>query len=321
MGVLEEPRVHLDFNDARNTLLVEKRTYDIIVSQPSHPWLAGAANVYTKEFWGIVRSRLNEGGIVAQWINLFNMDAQTLRAIFQAFYAQFHHGFSLVAVSTGDLLLFGSEKPLQFNFERMDKILAQPAIAAMLSPHGLNTHRDLLWHFALSRDEALVAAGDALPNTDTNIVSEVRLSALSSTPTGDDNPYVFLRRHMHQDLIPYLDNRAAAWLYSQADYYFRLGSHARARMVATQLSKLDPVRGRGVEYERLWRLRKFKAAFELYAREDEWPNRTHLQHALALVDVGRNAEAWRTIRRISEPAEYHKASAQLIKILALRKNR
>ena len=108
----------------------------------------------------------------------------------------------LAAVSTGDLLLIGSEKPLQFNFARMDKILAQPAIATMLSPHGLNTHRDLLWHFALSRDEALVAAGEAVPYTDTNILSEVRLPALTSTPTGDDSPNAFLRAHMHLDLIP-----------------------------------------------------------------------------------------------------------------------
>ncbi len=109
---------------------------------------------------------------------------------------------------------------------------------------------------------------------------------------------------MHLDLIPYLGDKGADWLYAQADYYFLLGSHARARMAATQLSKLDPVRGRGIEYERLWRLRMFKAAFELYAQEEEWPSRTHLQQALALVDFGREAKAWSMIERNSDPTEY-----------------
>ena len=64
------------------------------------------------------------------------------------------------------------------------------------------------------------------------------------------------------------------------------------------------MRGRGVEYERLWRLRMFKAAFELYAQEEEWPSRTHLQQALALVGFGREAKAWSMIERISDPTEY-----------------
>ncbi len=319
--VLRDPRVQLDFNDARNSLVVEPRTYDLIVSQPSHPWLAGAAGVYTQEFWGIVRARLQDGGIMAQWLNLFHMDTQTLRAIFQAFYAQFPHGLSFAETSTGDLLLIGSTKPLRFDVARMDTILAQPAIAAMLLPRGIETHRDLLWHFALSRAEALAAAGDAVPNTDTNLLSEVRLAALTSTPTGAENPSAFLRAHMQLDLIPYLGPAAADWLYAQADYYFRLGSYARASMAAEQLATLDPLRGRGVAYERLWRLGRFEAAFALYAQEAEWPNRTHLQQAFALVDVGREDEAWRTIKRIRDPAAYRLAAARLSKKLAARRTR
>ena len=299
--------------------MVEPRTYDLIVSQPSHPWLAGAAGVYTQEFWGIVRSRLRDGGIMAQWVNLFNMDAHTLRAIFQAFYAQFPHGLSFAESSTGDLLLIGSTKPLRFDVERMDAILAKPAIAAMLLPNGIETHRDLLWHFALSRKEALAAAGDAVPNTDTNLLSEVRLAALTSTPTGAENPSAFLRAHMQLDLIPYFGPAAADWLYAQAGYYFHLGSYARASMAAEQLATLDPLRGRGVAYERLWRLGRFEPAFALYAQETEWPNRTHLLQALALVDAGREDEAWRTLKRIRDPAAYRLAVARLSEKLAARR--
>ena len=101
---LRDPRVRLDFNDARNTLLVERTRYDLIVSQPSHPWLAGAANVFTRQFWEIVKSRLNERGVFGQWINLFKMDATTLRSLFQAFYEVFPQGMSFANLHTGDII-------------------------------------------------------------------------------------------------------------------------------------------------------------------------------------------------------------------------
>src|SRR5690606_23470347 len=69
-----DPRLTLTFDDARSTLLMEQQSYDIIVSQPSHPWRSGAANLFTREFFEIVESRLNRGGIYAQWLALFRMD-------------------------------------------------------------------------------------------------------------------------------------------------------------------------------------------------------------------------------------------------------
>ncbi|MCG6971166.1 MAG: fused MFS/spermidine synthase, partial [Gammaproteobacteria bacterium] len=75
IAALKDPRVTLEFNDARNTLLTEDHTYDVIAAQPSHPWVARASNVFTLEFFQLVKSRLNEGGIYGQWVNLFNMDA------------------------------------------------------------------------------------------------------------------------------------------------------------------------------------------------------------------------------------------------------
>ena len=69
--LLEDERINLHYNDARNELLVGKEKYDIIASQPSHPWVAGAANVFTKQFWQITKDKLNAGGVFSQWINLF----------------------------------------------------------------------------------------------------------------------------------------------------------------------------------------------------------------------------------------------------------
>ncbi len=311
---LQDPRVQIDFNDARNTLLVENRTYDLIVAQPSHPWLAGAANVFTSQFWEITKSRLNHDGVFGQWVNLFKMDATTLRSLFKSFYSVYPYGLSFTNLHTGDLILIGSKQPITFDYERMAKIIEQPKIRATLGNHDIYTPADLLWYFALSRDEAIVAAGDARPNTDTNIISEVRLSALTSQPSGDEDPYAFLRRNFHLDLIPYLGDKAADRLYAQADYYFLWNDPDLAEKAAEQLKKLDPVRGRGIEYELAWRAYDFSAATKLYDQYQEWPDRTHKQHALLLAKNGTIDGAWAAFKRIQNASVKNGAYAQLLYI-------
>lgn len=64
-----DQRVSVFVNDARNAMLLSGKTYDIIVSQPSHPWTGGASHLYTSEFIQLSKSRLNEGGVFLQWIN------------------------------------------------------------------------------------------------------------------------------------------------------------------------------------------------------------------------------------------------------------
>jgi spermidine synthase len=173
--ILQDSRVQLRLNDARNSLLVEGRSYDLIVSQPSHPWLAGAGNLFTRQFFEIAAARLNDGGIFAQWVNLFNMDATTLRSILQAYFQVFPHGFTFVNKTPGDLLLFGSKQPLVFDYRRIEKRMRMPRIKRALAAAKVRRPEALLWYFALSRAEALTAAADMPPNTDTRIYSEVRL--------------------------------------------------------------------------------------------------------------------------------------------------
>ena len=309
---LRDPRVRLDFNDARNTLMVERTRYDLIVAQPSHPWLAGAANVFTLQFWEIVKSRLNETGVFGQWVNLFKMDATTLRSLLQAFYQVFPHGMCFANLYSGDLVLIGSKQPLSFDYPHMTRILEQPKIRATLAPHKILTPADLLWYFALSRNEAIAAAGNARPNTDTNIISEVRLSALTAQPTGSEDPYAFLRRYFHLDLIPYLGSDAADRLYEQADLYFSGNDKVLAAMAAQQLAKIDPVRGRGIDYELAWRASDFVRAAALYARHQEWPDRTHKQHAQMLVHQGHFEEARRSLQRIKDRVVREAAEAKLL---------
>lgn len=246
--IFQHPALQLKINDARNTLLLDQTQYDLMISQPSHPWLSGAGNLFTQEFFAVVASRLNDGGVFAQWVNLFNMDATTLRAIIQAFYANFPHGFLLQNESAGDLVLFGANQPLVLDVARIDPLMQMPAIQALLATAEIQRPEHLLWYFAMSRREALLAAADSEPNTDTRILSEVRLAGLSRDPTGAENPYEFLNQHIQFDVLPYLKpEQAANALFVVGEYFYRYGFTLRTRQTIDQLNTINPAMAQTLE--------------------------------------------------------------------------
>ncbi|MCZ6782257.1 MAG: hypothetical protein O7G30_03015 [Proteobacteria bacterium] len=179
---LADPRVRVRINDGRNELLLaraEGRSWDVIASQPSHPWLMGAANLFTEEFFALVRDNLSEGGTFGAWINGTHTDTESLLAIMTSFERVFPGGLLLSAASTANptksLLLLGGRSPVVWDLARMRERLAEPALAAALALHDVRRVEDLL-----ARAEAPLAALAALDpdaaNTDDNAFVETRLS-------------------------------------------------------------------------------------------------------------------------------------------------
>ncbi|VAW58208.1 hypothetical protein MNBD_GAMMA11-3349 [hydrothermal vent metagenome] len=237
--VLTDPRVSVEFNDARNTLLTDPRLYDIIVSQPSHPWLARASTVFTRDFFALARSRLNPAGVYGQWVNLFHMDATTLKSLFKAFYQVFPHGVTFANLSTGDFLMFGSKQPVHFDMQRINERMMQNGIRQVMRNHGIQTDKDLFYYFSLSREQALKAAGDVPANTDLNILSEVRLSVLDRHPPAHEDPYDFIKSQYTFNLAPYFEKDTAQQIYDIGYYYLSVrGEVLMAKLVAVQLDEL-----------------------------------------------------------------------------------
>ncbi len=237
--VLTDPRVSIEYNDARNTLLTDPSTYDIIVSQPSHPWLARASTVFTKDFFALAQTRLNPAGIYGQWVNLFHMDATTLKSLFKAFYQVFPHGVTFANLSTGDFLMFGSNQPIQFDMDRINRQIQHNGIREIMRNHRIHTGTDLFYYFSLSREQALKAAGNIPPNTDLNILSEVRLSVLDRNPPADEDPYQFIQSQYTFDLTPYFKENTAQQIYDIGHYFLAARNEIlMAKFAAVQLDDL-----------------------------------------------------------------------------------
>ncbi|MFB3881651.1 MAG: fused MFS/spermidine synthase [Armatimonadota bacterium] len=153
-NILKDPRLTLNINDGRNYLLTTRKTYDVITAEPMHPHLAGTVNLYTREYFELVRSRLRPGGVCSHWIPVHRMRPQDVTSAIQAFREVFPH--TLLFLETGDLIVLGSDQPLRVDAARWRTLLADPHISGDLAEVGLSTVPQLLATYMM--DDAGIAS-------------------------------------------------------------------------------------------------------------------------------------------------------------------
>src|SRR5205823_14655088 len=104
---LDDPRLHLIIDDARTYLRVNPERYDLIVSEPSHPWVPGVANLFTREFFTLGKERLNDDGVFVQWLQIYQLSTNSLRSVLATFHPVFPHVavFRIAASAKGSALI------------------------------------------------------------------------------------------------------------------------------------------------------------------------------------------------------------------------
>ena len=132
---LDDPRTHLILGDGRTHLTLSDQHYDVIISEPSNPWMAGVAALFTREFLTAVRERLSPGGILCQWAHTYNISDADLRSIVATFAAVFPNG-TMWLMGDGDLLLVGSNGADPLPLENITAHWDRPNVAADLRAAG-----------------------------------------------------------------------------------------------------------------------------------------------------------------------------------------
>ncbi|MCF6173359.1 MAG: fused MFS/spermidine synthase, partial [Campylobacteraceae bacterium] len=232
-----DKRVKVIVNDARNALLMSKKSYDIIVSQPSHPWLSGSSNIMNKDFFEIVKSRLSQGGINAQWVPLFKIDTATLKSIIKAYIDTFEYVISFVNIQTRDLLLFGSKQPIVFNYESIQKQMNHPKINKIFQRHNIQSPYDLIRYFALSRDQLVSITDSAEAANDTNLLAETYISRYYDVEGNSFDTLGFLKRYFSYDIAPYLGKQTNKKLYEQYYFFDSNGYNNEAKLLKQSINK------------------------------------------------------------------------------------
>lgn len=124
----DDPRVRFIQADGRNHLLAVPGKFDVIVSEPSNPWIAGIGNLFTREYYQEARSRLTERGVFGQWMHTYAMAPEDLRMVFRTF-AEVFPDVSLWHVNDSDMLLIGTLRPQRIRWADLKTALANRPVA------------------------------------------------------------------------------------------------------------------------------------------------------------------------------------------------
>ncbi len=130
-NALANPRLRLFFGDAREHLTTTRERYDLVVSEPSNPYRAGIASLFSRDFYRAVASRLEEGGLFLQWVQAYEVHPGSIRSLYATLAAE------LPAVETwqtlpGDLMLVSSRAPLRHDLARIGARMREEPFRAAL---------------------------------------------------------------------------------------------------------------------------------------------------------------------------------------------
>ncbi|HEY3497556.1 MAG TPA: fused MFS/spermidine synthase [Polyangiaceae bacterium] len=124
-NVLDNRRVQIEIGDGREILLTNRQKYDLVISEPSNPYRAGIASLFTREFYEAGAARLAPGGFYAQWVQAYEIDARTLTTVIRTLSSVFPH-VSIWGPGGADLVLIGSMSPQVVDLARLRRVLAEP---------------------------------------------------------------------------------------------------------------------------------------------------------------------------------------------------
>jgi spermidine synthase len=173
--VLSDPRVTVVYDDARHYILTTREKFDIITSDPIHPWVKGTATLYSAEYFELCRRHLNPGGVVTQWVPLYESDSPTVKSEIATFFEVFPNGTiwsNDIEGSGYDTVLLGVNGPMKIDVDEVQRRLQSPAnfrVAESLGDVGFHSAADLLATYANQAPDMRAYLRDAQINRDGNL--------------------------------------------------------------------------------------------------------------------------------------------------------
>jgi spermidine synthase len=152
-NVLHDARTEIHYDDARHFIITTPDKFDVITSDPIHPWVKGTATLYSKEYFEIVKSHLNPGGVVTQWVPLYESDPETVQSELATFFDVFPGGTVWANNNNGqgyDVVLLGQAGETTIDVDQLEARLRRPDHASVLQSlreAGLQSATDLLANY------------------------------------------------------------------------------------------------------------------------------------------------------------------------------
>jgi len=164
-GAATDSRIEIRVGDGRHELLAREERYDLVTLEPPPPSAAGVANLYSRDFYELVRERLEPGGLMAQWWPLPTQNEEDSRSLVRSFLDVFPYA-NAWTTEIHEVLLIGSDRPLALDGATVATRFAEPTVRAALAEVGVESPAALLATFLTDREGLERFVGDALAVTD-----------------------------------------------------------------------------------------------------------------------------------------------------------
>jgi len=174
-NVVTNPKVDVQIDDARHYILTTREKFDAVTSDPLDPWVKGAATLYTREFFDVVKDHLNPGGVVTLFVQLYENNAEAVKSEIATFFQAFPNGVVFGNTNNGagyDLVLVGQMGTMKIDVDDIEKRLQQPeyaVVAQSLREIGFNSATELFSTFAGNEPMLRPWLADAQINRDRNL--------------------------------------------------------------------------------------------------------------------------------------------------------
>lgn len=168
--VLDNPKLRIIYNDGRNFLLTTKEKFDVITADPIHPWFRGAGYLYTTEYFKLASEHLREGGVMGQWLPIYELTAENLRSVVKTFNENF--AYTMMWLNHNDATLVGSNSPIMFDEAGLERRISAPGVSEDLRRMMMYPAREFLSYFILGPDGMKAFGKDGTINTDDNLYLE-----------------------------------------------------------------------------------------------------------------------------------------------------
>ncbi len=175
---LDDPRHRVIIEDGRNHVAFTDSKYDVLISQPSNPWIVGISNLFTREFFELAKARMNPGGVVGFWFQAYNMSPDEFRMIVRTFNDVFEHASVWEFDPGADYMLIGTVGKTSLDWGLLRERLADPEIGGDLASIGVVDPLDFTGLFVLNETTISAYVGHGPIHTDNGL--ELEFSAPKS---------------------------------------------------------------------------------------------------------------------------------------------
>ncbi|HLH19786.1 MAG TPA: fused MFS/spermidine synthase [Bryobacteraceae bacterium] len=219
-NVIHDPRVQIVYDDARHFILTTREKFDIITSDPIHPWVKGSATLYSKEYFELVKQHLNPGGIVTQWVPLYESDLPTVKSEFATFFDAFPNGTVWGNENGGgyDTVVLGQVEPARIDVDALAARLARPDHARViqsLSEVGFGSLSALLGTYAGQKSDLAPWLEGAEINRDGNLrLQYLAGMALNNSMEGTIYQQILSYRQFPRNLFAGSEERVQSVMYA-----------------------------------------------------------------------------------------------------------